>query len=576
MSIGMGGGHPTVGMEGHVLKMQDDDGNEQWRWYAMVSDCPKQSAHTTLNNTITLCSDLQSIGKLPRDTEAVLTTYSDGCGSQYKGTDSLWCSMMASYLFCIVIESVITASGHGKNLVDAMAGFDKAMLKMNLLHTYSSATRDSEGRIISQAEIAIKTLERAFEMMLGNEDTKHKHHDGDNRFTERKYFLSNYCFAHPIPVKDCSFMVRDEDWGPGVKNKISEMFLRYFHYEMPGLVALKRAPCDCKPCYNQLMLPWDHSKEYHEQPKFKILPSCKLEASMKGLNKWVFVKPVLKKESNLCKSQVNKILQMILDVHTDIEREKIKLDHYGAISAPDEPDEIWLVQWKGKPFQLTEDRTVEGSGDVLVKKGAWCCEGHFLHRISHAPGWYEYRFPQPTRHVFWLQQCLDGGVNLEAYNKDTNRPPNGANGDYKVQSAPLLVKLVPKDVRDRFKVMQKRRSQWDLHMMDEEWAAELEQAKKKRKKKIDLTGILSEDEYGVEDEETDEEEEEEEDIKEVAPQAKAPTRAKAPAKAKAPTKAKAPAAKAKKQTKKTKPAKKRAKPAKKRKEEESSDEDYSE
>jgi len=329
------------------------------------------------------------------------------------------------------------------------------------------------------------------------------------------------------------------------------------------------------------MLPWDHSKEYHEQPKFKILPSCKLEASMKGLNKWVFVKPVLKKESNLCKSQVNRILQMILDVNTDLERKKIKMDQYGAISAPDEPDGIWLVQWKGVPFQLTEDRTVEGSGDVLVTKGAWCCEGHFLHRISHAPGWYEYRFPQPTRHVFWLQQCLDGGVNLEAYNKDTNRPPNGATGDYKLQSAPLLVKLVPKEVRDRFKVMQKRRSQWDLHMMDEEWAAELEQAKKKRRKKIDLTGILSEDEYGEEDEEAEEDDDEEEEaIEEVTPQAKAkaPTRAKAKApapKSKAPAKAKPTKAKAKAPAK-AKPAK-RARPAKKRKkEEESSDEDYSE
>jgi hypothetical protein len=187
MSIGMGGGHPTVGMEGHVIKLMGDDGKEQWLWWGMVSDCPRQDAHTTFANDVIMITELQARGKLPRDTEPVLFQTSDGCSGQYKGAPSLWFGMIKSVLFAIVIDVMITASGHGKNLVDAMAGFDKALIKTYLQKGYDSATRDSNGKILPQSKVVIETLRRLWQQAAGNEDTKHKNRDGDNRFSSREY-----------------------------------------------------------------------------------------------------------------------------------------------------------------------------------------------------------------------------------------------------------------------------------------------------------------------------------------------------------------------------------------------------
>jgi hypothetical protein len=236
------------------------------------------------------------------------------------------------------------------------------------------------------------------------------------------------------------------------------------------------------------MIPWDHSLDnYRDQPKFKNPEGCQYEESLKDMNKWNFVSPILiQKDSDMVKAQVNAVYQSVVDFHTEINKNKIRAGRYGAIDAPTDPDGFWMVKWYDLPYQLEKDQTVEGTEEVKIPKGSWVCRGQYMHRISHAPGWYEQRFTRGTDdakvYTFWLQHCLNGGVPVQKYTKD-KQPPRAARGAYIVGSAQGFVKFVSEEMREQFKITKKRRSHWTPYKFNAEIAADQEAAKRKKAKR---------------------------------------------------------------------------------------------
>ena len=270
----------------------------------------------------------------------------------------------------------------------------------------------------------------------------------------------------------------------------------------------------CDACYQQIMLPWDHSLDnYKDQPKFQNPEGCQYHESMKDLNKWNFVSPFLvQKDSDMVKAQLNAVHQMVIEAHTEANRKKVRAGRCGAIDAPtDKLDGFWLVKWCGLPYQLEKDQRVEGSGAVKMPKGSWACQGQCMHRISHAPGWYEQRFTTGTDdakvYTFWLQHCLNGGIPVQKYTKN-NQPPRAARGDYIQGSAQGFVKFVPVEVREQFKITKKRRTHWDPLKFnaeiaaDEEAAKRLKAKKKQEKERRDQEAAILE-EMGVESDDED-------------------------------------------------------------------------
>ena len=97
MSTGMGGGNPTIGMEGFLYhhRNQNNGNNDveiQMKWFSYLSDWKTQDAHTSYNNLFKFITHLQkNLGLLPRHSElppglkkSVLYIRSDGCANQYK------------------------------------------------------------------------------------------------------------------------------------------------------------------------------------------------------------------------------------------------------------------------------------------------------------------------------------------------------------------------------------------------------------------------------------------------------------------------------------------------------------
>ena len=60
-----------------------------------------------------------------------------------------------------------------------------------------------------------------------------------------------------------------------------------------GWIAVRRIPCACKACIDQLKLPWDHSKGKQDQPRYKRNPKCEKEIHQLSLFhvrkcRWIF------------------------------------------------------------------------------------------------------------------------------------------------------------------------------------------------------------------------------------------------------------------------------------------------
>ena len=147
MSVGIGGGQATVGMEGYLLekaqskeeeeitmddgtkvrlKKLDGNGKEfELTWPGFLSDWKQQDARTSFANAFKLIKKLQAEGYLPPNSGAVLYIKSDGCPAQYKCAVALYLVGLLAKAFGIQIDYMVTAAHHGKSLVDAIAGKDK-------------------------------------------------------------------------------------------------------------------------------------------------------------------------------------------------------------------------------------------------------------------------------------------------------------------------------------------------------------------------------------------------------------------------------------------------------------------
>lgn len=268
MGSGMGGGYGNVGMEGfYSCYRKNGDGDVTWHWNGYLSDEKQQDARTSYANAIKFITYLQDeCGLLPRGGTAVLYIRSDGCPCQYKSATAIMMCIWLSVHFAIEIDWMITAPNHGKNSVDALAGKDKAHLQNGYLFGICNAARDAADKLLSEATKACKYLT---EWYAGKTlpDTKHKYKEGQIKLSSRTYDVTNYDDADSkIPVKNCSFEIKDSQWNKGAagvpngnkQNKLKDMFhFRYHPCMGPAKkAAIRRMPCLCAACFEQLEMEW--------------------------------------------------------------------------------------------------------------------------------------------------------------------------------------------------------------------------------------------------------------------------------------------------------------------------------
>jgi hypothetical protein len=415
---------------------------------------------------------------------------------------------MLSTEFGIAINWMVTAPHHGKNLVDALAGRDKYDLSNGLIKGLDCLMVDADGNKISEAEKCCRYLndQRRTGKLVG--DTKHKHHEGSTHITSRAYGVTNFTKDNPIPLEGTSYKVESgfhkgkKTHGDHTKNGIHEMYNFFFHPGMPHLTAaIRRIPCLCKGCYDQLSKPWVYSDtlENHpeDQEKFDEPSNCVFEPMMADLNKWHFVKVGVSKE--VCDlEEVCAVYEDPQEAMDGIAEASIKYGTVGVINSAvteEDTDGYRLVEWFGTPYPLQAPAMVEGcEGDMPV--GTVVVQAKYLKKIPKAPRWHEFHRSENPAKLIWMRNILETDLTLMGYKKGSHAPPKTANKKYEERTAQTNVKKVTKDDHQRFQLERKARAALKAQELTIVTPPERRQKKtdaqtKKRKAEMDLVaGML--------------------------------------------------------------------------------------
>mgnify|MGYP001328175388 CR=1 FL=1 len=132
-----------------------------------------------------------------------------------------------------------------------------------------------------------------------------------------------------------------------------------------GKIALRKIPCKCVACNNQMKKKWIHNIHDKQQPRLQVAEECKYTNVLGDSNKWLIVEleqrdpndtnyfPYQKEEGNLLKLQIRN--HITLKVANDIEE-----GYIGAVVTCDEDADggYYLIKWTGTPYTDQESTSL--------------------------------------------------------------------------------------------------------------------------------------------------------------------------------------------------------------------------
>ena len=416
-SAGMSHQH-TIGIEGIAHWYLGLDGVQQLNFCSYISDSSVQDASTSNQNTVEFITYLQQKKNLlPRGTDANFYQQSDGCAKQYRSARSVMFYILLANRFLINCNIMITAPGHGKDMVDSLTGVDKRFLegKFNKAgRGFEEKAFDIDNTTIMVDDTIVKSAQACADALndpaRAAASKRRKKREGQNFVSERTYVALDHSLEERL-LKDTEFVIESgmpKKWitdpvsgrqvqEPG--NGLSNMYHIYTCSKIaePNCAAVRRYPCACPPCAAQIIMEWDNSiKDWRKQPRFINTPDCYARPIFEDLNDWNFITiaakiPVKNKASKALKTRVYEDeMQACYDhVLHDYESRAIlgckpntdsNRRQFGAIDAEvndDCQDGYYLVEWTGDAFMLQEPWDVEGCVDQMPA-GTWVIEGRYL------------------------------------------------------------------------------------------------------------------------------------------------------------------------------------------------------
>jgi hypothetical protein len=215
----------SIGFEGCTVKYVKN-GIEVMDFFSYLSADKKQNAKSSFVHTWLMLDKLQGgYGLLKRHSGAMFYEQSDGCSAQYTSGTAIKFAILVANRYGIHVNRATTAPQHGKGLVDAQSGFDKAYMRQEyLVSSYDNqlldnCTLDEKGKHIDPAVVAAARLNdpQRTEGLAGD---KRKRKEGQNYFRKKHYIPVNWEEnLMPIPghtyVVDSGFptdKVRAPDW----------------------------------------------------------------------------------------------------------------------------------------------------------------------------------------------------------------------------------------------------------------------------------------------------------------------------------------------------------------------------
>ena len=118
------------------------------------------------------------------------------------------------------------------------------------------------------------------------------------------------------------------------RNGIADHYNFVTHPKMPlNVVAARRYPCLCDPCFEKSIIPWDNEKEYADQDRWETAEDCEYSWEYSGLNFWKFL--TLMPAKGFDEDEIFDCYSDALQVIEELMGKGVKAYKHGAVNADD-------------------------------------------------------------------------------------------------------------------------------------------------------------------------------------------------------------------------------------------------
>ena len=183
-----------------------------------------------------------------------------------------------------------------------------------------------------------------------------------------------------------------------------------------GSAAIRRIPCVCLPCIQQLNLPWESGVAPHEQPRYKQNTDCIRWNIFNGLNDWEIIKvrPGDPDDTELIESY-----DIVLEAAATRMIPELHEGTFIAIS-PEGGDSYNFLYVTSEPFMYKEphgyqQRFVDES--IIVNDMVVECQ--YMTKINRTDDWY---YRENERYIQKVTHIVVCDILFSAASND-NRPP---------------------------------------------------------------------------------------------------------------------------------------------------------
>eukprot|EP00966_Prymnesium_polylepis_P105434 2441600-Prymnesium_polylepis.1 len=399
---------------------QMDKADLKMVFHSHFSDDSRQDAATTHAHMTVLLNQLKDIGELLSG--MTLWDDTDGCGKQYRCGTALYLLSILASAFGITIDRAIGAPGHGKDIVDGLNATDKVFLRKKMCMIGTPEAKEGAARIAAHSMVSGRDGDAKLSLAtesarlcgdparfsgVKSEGGKRQKREAAAKTQERHYHVQD-----PAGVKYTKTSREAVGFEKGEHNGLLAHYSLHVSKELgPGKAALRRIPCACVACLEQIELKWERGVEPSQQPRFASSKKCQWwsifaprelqsDGSWKmlegaGLNDWKIISLEEKKGSD--PEQAEEALAEALAGITEIMAARIKeaLDRedgpvYGTFSTLDEDaDGYYLVMFTSVPYALQEDvELTEYTPAIKIKAGELVCDAEYFNKVPGAQLWY--------------------------------------------------------------------------------------------------------------------------------------------------------------------------------------------
>ena len=221
----------------------------------------------------------------------------------------------------------------------------------------------------------------------GVHDTKSAKRQANSTFKARHYFVQNKDDVKHSLVnmswKNTLFpKLPAPESQPNVHGKHGVM--THYHFRVDpklgeGKCAIRRIPCACAACIEQMQKHWDPKiKDPSEQPRYSPVQQCTYSSILGAYNDWVIMDF---KNKATPEEEFDELHAIVLDGMAESKAQLVEIDGYGALSTDDDRTEgYYIVRFVSCAYTLQEDTQTE-AGDIL-KQGELVCDAVYAALIG--------------------------------------------------------------------------------------------------------------------------------------------------------------------------------------------------